>query len=80
MVELESNTGMTTDEKEAKIRASFDAARKDIAIYQAKKDVKYEEMQVLEADKKTDTEEEFSIPPSAGTVVQNMHPSETMSP
>lgn len=49
MEELESNDTLSVDEKEAKIRSSFDAARKDIAVIRAKKDCKKEEMGVIDA-------------------------------
>lgn len=75
MAELELDESLTVTEKETKIRAAFDAARKDIAVIQAKKEVKKEEMTVL------DTEGEAgamsNIPPSSGTVLTNSHPSET---
>merc|ERR1712232_377048 len=47
MEELEKAEGMSDQDKEAKIRASFDSARKDIAVIQAKKECKKEEMAVL---------------------------------
>jgi hypothetical protein len=74
MEELEANTTMTTEEKESKIRAAFDAARKDIAVIQAKKECKKEEISVLEAE--ADHALVSEIPPSSGTVLTNAHPSE----
>lgn len=71
MEDLETNTTMTTEEKEAKIRNSFDQARKDIAVIQAKKECKKEEMAVLESDSATVSND---IPPSSGTVLTNAHP------
>lgn len=50
MEELEDDSSLTVTEKESKIRAAFDAARKDIAVIQAKKECKMEEMSVLEAE------------------------------
>lgn len=80
MEELENNDDLAVAEKEAKIRASFDAARKDIAVIQAKKECKNEEMAVLEAESNADgahSEPNFHIPPSDGVVVTNQHPSQT---
>lgn len=71
MEELEAADGMTTDDKESKIRNAFDTARKDIAVIQAKKECKKEEMSVLESDS---AELENNIPPSSGTVLTNSHP------
>jgi hypothetical protein len=75
MEELESNDTLDSAEKESKIRAVFDAARKDIAVFQAKKDCKQEEMAVLDAESGVATEPDHNIPPSSGTVVTNAHPS-----
>lgn len=82
MEELESNNTLSTEEKETKIRASFDAARKDIAVISAKKECKKEEMAVLEAESAADataasSASQFSIPPSSGTVITNTHPGDT---
>jgi hypothetical protein len=74
MEELESNDTLDSAEKEGKIRAVFDAARKDIAVFQAKKDCKQEEMAVLDAESGV-ADTEHNIPPSSGTVVTNAHPS-----
>jgi hypothetical protein len=71
MEELEAAEGMTTDDKESKIRNAFDTARKDIAVIQAKKECKKEEMSVLETD---GAELGSDIPPSSGTVLTNSHP------
>jgi hypothetical protein len=73
MEELESNDALSVTEKEAKIRSAFDAARKDIAVMQAKKECKKEEMNVLDADFSSTV---ASIPPSSGTVLTTSHPSE----
>mmetsp|Transcript_14754 Transcript_14754/g.41778 ORF Transcript_14754/g.41778 Transcript_14754/m.41778 type:complete len:130 (+) Transcript_14754:98-487(+) len=73
MADLESNETMTTEEKETKIRQSFDAARKDIAVIQAKKECKKEEMAVLDSQN-GETGETTDIPPSSGTVLTNTHP------
>lgn len=76
MEELESAQGMSPADKEAKIRACFDAARKDIAVVVAKKDCKKEEMAVL------DTQAAAGgggggIPPASGTVMTNSHPQDS---
>lgn len=77
MAELETNDSLSTDDKESKIRASFDAARKDIAVIAAKKECKKEEMAVLDAEGGGDTDGDLSdIPPSSGAVLNNQHPSE----
>lgn len=80
MEELESDEGQDASEKEVKIRCVFDAARKDIAVFQAKKDCKKEEMAVLEAESGAELGHSAaaSIPPSSGTVLTNTHPSETL--
>jgi hypothetical protein len=69
MEELEAAEGMSTQDKEAKIRASFDTARKDIAVIQAKKECKKEEMAVLDAAEGGSTS--YNIPPSSGQVLTN---------
>jgi hypothetical protein len=72
MEELESNAQLGTEAKEGKIRNAFDQARKDIAVIQAKKECKREEMAVLEAEE--GGQQNFTnnnIPPSSGTVLQN---------
>lgn len=55
MDQLETDDSLTATEKEAKIRAVFDGARKDIAVIQAKKDCKKEEMAVLDAENASTT-------------------------
>lgn len=75
MEELESNDDLAVSDKEAKIRASFDAARKDIAVIQAKKECKKEEMAVLEAESGVGMDTTYDIPPADGVVVTNDHPS-----
>jgi hypothetical protein len=75
MADLEGNEDLTTEEKESKIRASFDAARKDIAVIAAKKECKMEEMHVLDAEGGA-SGDLSGIPPSSGTVLSNQHPSE----
>lgn len=77
MEELESNADLTTDAKEGKIRSAFDAARKDIAVIQAKKECKHEEMAVLEAEENGEAPPTFKIPPSSGTVLTQSHPADT---
>ncbi|CAB9527454.1 expressed unknown protein [Seminavis robusta] len=74
MEELESNAELNTSQKESKIRNAFDQARKDIAVIQAKKECKIEEMAVLEAEENGQGQD-FKIPPSSGTVLTNSHPS-----
>ncbi len=76
MEELEEDTTLTVQEKEAKIRAAFDTARKDIAVIQAKKECKKEEMSLLEAESGAEADGMSAIPPSSGTVLTNTHPSE----
>jgi heme-binding NEAT domain protein len=76
MALLEVDETLTTEEKEAKIRSSFDAARKDIAVIAAKRECKLEEMAVIDAQAGTTTPEDplANIPPSSGSVVTNAHP------
>ena len=76
MEDLETDDSMAVQEKEAKIRAAFDAARKDIAVIQAKKECKKEEMAVLEAESNVGSGLNYDIPPSDGVVVTNDHPSQ----
>lgn len=92
MEELEMNEGLSVSEKEARIRQSFDHARKDIAVISAKKECKKEEMTVLDAEAgaadgvvKTGGKNGNSsammmmnhdIPPSSGTMITNAHPSD----
>jgi len=64
MAELEASD-MPASEKESKIRSSFDQARKDIAVIEAKKECKKEEMAVLDPEATSSS----TIPPSAGTVL-----------
>lgn len=68
MEELEAAEGMSTQDKEAKIRAAFDQARKDIAVIQAKKECKKEEIAVLAAAEGGTTN---NIPPSSGQILTN---------
>ena len=78
MESLESNNDLAVEEKEAKIRNAFDAARKDIAVIRAKKDCKYEEIAVMEAEAgkaNAANNNMAAIPPSSGTVLTNEHPS-----
>jgi hypothetical protein len=76
-LELDSS-GMSTDEKETKIRLSFDQARKDIAVISAKIEVKKEEMAVLETESGGTSQSELNaaIPPSDGVVLTNGQPAE----
>lgn len=75
MEELEMTAGMSASDKETKIRACFDAARKDIAVIQAKKDCKKEEMAVLDSQSGVSTTS--TIPPASGTVMTNSHPQDS---
>lgn len=82
MAELENDDSTSANEKEQKIRAVFDAARKDIAVIQAKKDCKKEEMAVLDAESggtmaPATTTTTSDIPPSSGTVLTNTHPAQS---
>ena len=78
MEQLELDTGMPTEEKEAKIRLAFDRARKDIAVIQAKIECKREEVAVLEAEQqaggKIQSDQTYTIPPSDGVVLNNGKP------
>jgi len=75
MEELEAVEGMSGQDKEAKIRATFDNARKDIAVVQAKKECKREEMAVLVTTSDVGTVPALSpIPPSSGAILNNSHP------
>jgi len=81
MEELESKNDLNTSAKEAKIRNAFDSARKDIAVIQAKKECKREEISVLEAEEdnynhNNQQQQAFNIPPSSGTVLTNTHPAD----
>lgn len=79
MAELELSEGMSDQDKEAKIRAAFDNARKDIAVIEAKKECKKEEIAVLAATAGVgDVPAEPAIPPSSGAVLTNAHPSDGM--
>mmetsp|Transcript_22310 Transcript_22310/g.31405 ORF Transcript_22310/g.31405 Transcript_22310/m.31405 type:complete len:129 (+) Transcript_22310:63-449(+) len=75
MEELEAAENMANEEKEAKIRSAFDSARKDIAVIEAKKECKKEEMAVLEAADGGGATS--NIPPSSGTVLTNSHPQDS---
>jgi hypothetical protein len=74
---LETDESMGVDKKESRIRSAFDSARKDIAVIQAKKDCKLEEIAVMEAEAggSGSGSTDFQIPPSSGTVLTNEHPS-----
>lgn len=76
MEELESSD-MAAADKEAKIRACFDAARKDIAVIVAKKDCKKEEVAVLDSNAAAGASTTSDIPPSSGTVLTNTHPQDS---
>lgn len=77
MEELESNDALSVEEKEAKIRAAFDAARKDIAVIRAKKDCKQEEISLLEVQAGGgNASTDYNIPPSSGAVITNEHPAD----
>jgi len=78
MEELEAAEGMSGQDKEAKIRATFDNARKDIAVVQAKKECKREEMAVLVTTADVGTvPAESPIPPSSGDILNNSHPQDS---
>lgn len=81
MLLLEVDNEMPMEEKELKIRQSFDRARKDIAVIQAKIECKKEEIAVLEAEmaaaaSKGAKPSSSNIPPSSGNVVMSDHPGE----
>ena len=76
MSELETADDMSAEDKEAKIRNAFDSARKDIAVIEAKKECKKEEMTVLEAEGGGGGKPVNNIPPSSGTVLTNSHPAD----
>ena len=72
MIALEVDNDMPMEEKEQKIRLSFDRARKDIAVIQAKIECKKEEIATLEAEMAAKARGEmpsYSIPPSSGNVI-----------
>lgn len=75
MAELETAETMSAEDKEAKIRNAFDSARKDIAVIEAKKECKKEEMTVLEAESGGGMPMN-NIPPSSGTILTNNHPAD----
>eukprot|EP00557_Chaetoceros_sp_GSL56_P004570 CAMPEP_0176502526 /NCGR_PEP_ID=MMETSP0200_2-20121128/14802_1 /TAXON_ID=947934 /ORGANISM="Chaetoceros sp., Strain GSL56" /LENGTH=143 /DNA_ID=CAMNT_0017901607 /DNA_START=64 /DNA_END=495 /DNA_ORIENTATION=+ len=81
MLLLEIDNEMPVEEKELKIRQSFDRARKDIAVIQAKIECKKEEIAVLEAEMAAASASKggttsYNIPPSSGNVVMSDHPDE----
>lgn len=79
MIALEVDNDMPMEEKEQKIRLSFDRARKDIAVIQAKIECKKEEIATLEAEMAAKARGEmpsYSIPPSSGNVITEDHPGE----
>eukprot|EP00980_Cylindrotheca_fusiformis_P005657 scaffold1184_cov132-Cylindrotheca_fusiformis.AAC.78 len=75
MAELETAENMSAEDKEAKIRSAFDSARKDIAVIEAKKECKKEEMSVLATENPGAATN--NIPPSSGTVLTNTHPQDS---
>lgn len=78
MAELETAEAMSAEDKEAKIRNAFDSARKDIAVIEAKKECKKEEMTVLEAESGgAGGMSTNNIPPSSGTVLTNTRPQDS---
>mmetsp|Transcript_2424 Transcript_2424/g.3680 ORF Transcript_2424/g.3680 Transcript_2424/m.3680 type:complete len:140 (-) Transcript_2424:317-736(-) len=86
MEDLEVDRDTPVEEKESKIRAAFDSARKDIAVSQAKIECKREEMAVLEAEAAAAAAAEngtttggSNIPPSSGTILQQGHPDDSMA-
>jgi hypothetical protein len=72
MESLEDDSELSMEEKEGRIRLSFDRARKDIAVIQAKIDCKKDEMNAIDAGDVGVTVS--SIPPSAGHVLVDSHP------
>ena len=50
MAALEADDGESLEDKEKKVRECFDAARRDIAVIQAKVDCKKEEMSTINSD------------------------------
>jgi len=75
MTELEASEGLSDQDKEAKIHATFENCRKDIAVIEAKKECKKEEIAVLNATSGSDNAPtESAIPPSSGAVLTNTHP------
>jgi (p)ppGpp synthase/HD superfamily hydrolase len=70
MEALEEDKNLSVSDKETKIRAMFDAARKDIAVIQAKKECKTEEMSVLDAENGEGGAS--NIPPSSGTISNSL--------
>ena len=76
MALVEADSDLTTEAKEAKIRAAFDQARKDIAVIEAKKECKVEEMAVLDAEAGMPGGGSDEIPPSDGQVLTTTHPDE----
>lgn len=76
MEQLELDTSLSMEQKEAKIRNAFDQARKDIAVIEAKKECKREEIAVLDAESAT----KVDIPPSSGTVLNNTAPGNNYQP
>jgi len=74
MESLETNKEISVSEKESKIRAAFDAARKDIAVIRAKKDCKNEEMTLIDTQSGTTAATTSNIPPASGTVLSNAGP------
>ena len=79
MEELEAAETMTDREKEKKIRVSFDNTRKEIAVVQAKKECKREEMALLTRVSEIGDASSSSsaIPPSSGAVLNNSHPQDS---
>mmetsp|Transcript_30341 Transcript_30341/g.44048 ORF Transcript_30341/g.44048 Transcript_30341/m.44048 type:complete len:187 (-) Transcript_30341:417-977(-) len=76
MGQLEVDTGMSTEEKEAKIRLAFDKARKDIAVIQAKIECKQEEMTILNQSKQNNvsTIPNTSYQQGSNHVITTSHP------
>jgi len=79
MEELEAAETMTDKEKESKIRKNFDNTRKEIAVVQAKKECKREEMALLTRVSEIGDASSSSsaIPPSSGAVLNNSHPQDS---
>jgi len=75
MESLEDDSELSVEEKEGRIRLSFDRARKDIAVIQAKIDCKQDEMNAIDAGSDgVGVSVSSSVPPSAGHIIMDSHP------
>ena len=86
MEALEIDNDMSLEEKKHRIRISFDNARKDIAVIQAKIECKKDELLAFEEAQQSNNTSKRSflgdfpgnIPPPCGNVVMSAHPSDLM--